>query len=158
DGGSGADTLEVHGDADFSGSSLTSLERVHLTPNENEVSPTYTQASFLSAQLGAGLSTTALVTGSLLPDTLPVIASGASDPIDLSGLTFASWSSDDTVRIIGGSGANTLTGTGQNDSLEGGAGADTLIGAAGSDHLYASDAATADGAVDNMFGGTGDDV
>ncbi len=56
--------------------------------------------------------------------------------LDLSGLGFGVWNdSVDRVIIIGGGGAQTITGTTQADSISGGQDEDTLIGGDGADTL-----------------------
>lgn len=64
-----------------------------------------------------------------------------------------------TDYIHGESGDDLLYGGGGNDHVYGGVGADDIFGDNGNDYLYANDSqGNADGAVDELFGGTGSDT
>jgi Ca2+-binding RTX toxin-like protein len=72
------------------------------------------------------------------------------------GESFASVVEGDTIKlgneiILGGSGADSITGGADNDDLHGGLGADTLVGGAGNDSFAGGSGA------DLLLGGTGED-
>jgi Ca2+-binding RTX toxin-like protein len=69
------------------------------------------------------------------------------------GTSSINWSSPTSIEnVVGGSGADTITGNFVNNRLEGGAGADTLFGEAGSDTLLGG------AGNDSIDGGFGNDV
>ncbi|MEZ5875448.1 MAG: hypothetical protein R3D30_11680 [Hyphomicrobiales bacterium] len=82
------------------------------------------------AQIGAG-AINHIVNGSSLTNILIVVGSA----IDLTGVTFQNWGSDDTLRLTGTGGADTLIGSDQVQTLQGLAGNDTLTGGASADVL-----------------------
>jgi Ca2+-binding RTX toxin-like protein len=58
----------------------------------------------------------------------------AGGTIDLSNFIFlGGWNTNDTIKLTGDTGNETLIGTSQADSIDGGAGNDTIIGGAGAD-------------------------
>ncbi|MEP2116676.1 beta strand repeat-containing protein, partial [Bauldia litoralis] len=166
DGGDDTDTLSVSGVADFTGSTITSIEKLAMGSS----------ATFTSDQLGAGLSSTLEVTGTNgNTDTVTVdilaTAAGADLTVDLSGWTFVDWStgaaSDDDLIVIDGSAVvddtkdQVLTGTSQFDTITGGAGEDTIVGGGGDDTLTgggSADTLTGGLGVDTVYGGAGDDI
>ena len=73
------------------------------------------------------------VSGGTGTDTLIV---NASSDVDLSGVSFLSWTNGtDTVTINGTTAGENLTGSSQNDTINGGDGADTMDGGTGTDAL-----------------------
>ncbi len=68
-----------------------------------------------------------------------VIAYGTDDNVVLRGVTLAQWQAGASVQILGGAGADSLTGTGGANVFAGGGGADTISAGAGNDRInYAS--------------------
>jgi len=118
-------------------------------------------ATFGSAQFGAGkISNTALITGTASTQALAInMATGGA--LDLSGWTFADWTSGtDTITLTGSTGSEAIVGSSQTDTLfvgataqvsagdryDGGAGNDILqIGAAGGGVTIDFSAAATDG-------------
>ena len=97
-------------------------------------------ATFGSAQFGAGkISATALITGTASTQALAInMATGGA--LDLSGWTFAGWTSGtDTITLTGSTGSETIVGSSQTDILFVGATAQVSVG-------------------DRYDGGTGNDV
>lgn len=66
-----------------------------------------------------------------------VVGSFVADALSATGAADAAW-------LFGGDGADTLTGTGQDDHLRGGFGADVLTGGGGSDEFFSKDLAALD--------------
>ncbi len=125
DGGEGADTLQVSGQTDLTGSSITSIEKL---------------AGFgMVTLLGEQLTTVEILDG--------VTVSVLSGSVDLAQHTLLNG-----AKIIGGSGANSMSGTTSADQLEGGAGADQLRGLAGNDSLLGGTGN------DTLDGGAGNDT
>lgn len=109
---------------------------------------------------GNGSSVTAVDTVSYGGRTAAVTASinGAADDGDASG-EFDSIGSD-VENLVGGTGADTLSGSSTANKVEGGGGTDTVSGEAGADRLYggmADGSGAADGA-DTIYGGSGNDA
>ncbi|SDB13881.1 calcium-binding protein [Bauldia litoralis] len=164
DGGADTDTLSISGTADFTGSTITSIEKLAMGSS----------ATFTSDQLGAGLSSTLEVTGTNgNTDTVTVkvlaAATGGDLTVDLSGWTFVDWLpvADSDLIVIDGSAVvddtkdQVLTGTSQNDTITGGAGEDTIVGGAGDDTLTgggSADTLTGGLGADTVYGGAGDDI
>ncbi|MCB1489493.1 MAG: hypothetical protein KDJ88_18795, partial [Bauldia sp.] len=148
-GGANTDTLQVTGDADFTGSTITSIEKLTLGST----------ATFTSDQLGAGLSSTLNVAGTdghLDKVIIDVVDTALT--VDLSLWTFAStWlpAADGDLIVINGAGITddtkdqVLTGTSQVDLITGGAGDDMLYGGASDDTFVDFVGA------DQVFGGDG---
>jgi Ca2+-binding RTX toxin-like protein len=118
-------------------------------------------ATFGSAQFGAGkIFDTALITGTAATQAL-VLNMATGGALDLSGWTFADWTSGtDTITLTGSTGSETFVGSSQTDTLfvgataqvsagdryDGGAGNDILqIGAAGGGVTIDFSAAATDG-------------
>jgi Ca2+-binding RTX toxin-like protein len=117
-GGAGTDTLFISNIASFVDTAVSGVERVEFA-----VDFVPTAATFKGTQVGAGNITQ--VVGSTEADAFVVEA--ASD-VDLSGVTFTSWTAgDDTVTINGTAAAETLTGSSRNDTINGGGGSDTTV-------------------------------
>jgi Ca2+-binding RTX toxin-like protein len=84
-----------------------------------------------------------------------VIGTGTASAAVLTGTTALNLNASAVLNglsIKGNAGANSLTGTGYNDSFDGGLGNDTLAGGAGNDTLFGG------GGNDNITGGAGADV
>ena len=121
DGGAGADTIRVQGSGtfDFSAATLSSVEQLQfLTAGPATVSLDTSQIGAIVAVKGGGATDVVAVTGSV---------------IDLSAVTFATWSPTDQIRLTGTTGADSITGSSQADTIFGGDGADVLHGGDGND-------------------------
>jgi serralysin len=145
DGGAGTDQLQLAGGGSFDftgGVTLSALERVTF------LSTLAATATFLGTQVGTGAITQ--VVGSSGINNLVVNA--ASD-VNLSGLTFTSWTNGtDTITINGTSSGENLIGSSQDDTINAGGGADTIRGGAGNDTYFVDNAG--DGVVENPGEGT----
>jgi Ca2+-binding RTX toxin-like protein len=128
DGGAGADQLQLDGGGTFDfagGVTLSALEWVTF------LSTLAATATFRGTQVGTGAITQ--VFGSSGINNLVVNA--ASD-VNLSGLTFTSWTNGtDTVTINGTSSGENLIGSSQDDIINAGGGADTMRGGGGNDTI-----------------------
>jgi Ca2+-binding RTX toxin-like protein len=122
DGQSGSDSIGLSntGAIDFTGVSIASVENLQFLGGTSS-------ATFTGAQLGAGAITR--IQGSSGADKIVVHDSA----VNLSQVTFASWSSDDKVQITGTAGDDTLTGSRVADTISGGDGKDTITGGLGRD-------------------------
>ncbi|MFO0346614.1 MAG: cadherin domain-containing protein [Labrys sp. (in: a-proteobacteria)] len=117
-GGDGTDTLAVSGSNNFSAATLSSLEALTFTASAT--------ATFAATQIGSGLASTAVVTGSSGTDALVVNLTSAGS-VSLAGMTFQSWTAGtDTITVNGSSGHDTIEGSTQNDVLVGGSGVDMV--------------------------------
>ena len=186
DGGDGLDELVFTSEGvtiDMRNVTIRSFERISLSGYTGGT--TFFDVAFNASQFGPGVSTTALVFGSTLADTIR-ITMGASTSLNLSGLTVYSFSgafdefvftgdgSAETITgtmvrdtIVGNGGVDILSGFSGADSIQGGAGGDTLNGDAGNDRLYGlgsgvsldTEGDTLNGGADNdwLFGGAGGD-
>jgi RTX calcium-binding nonapeptide repeat (4 copies) len=128
DGGAGTDQLQLDGGGTFDfagGVTLSALEWVTF------LSTLAATATFRGTQVGTGAITQ--VFGSSGINNLVVNA--ASD-VNLSGLTFTSWTNGtDTVTINGTSSGENLIGSSQDDIINAGGGADTMRGGGGNDTI-----------------------
>ena len=125
-GGTGTNEIELDnaGANDFSGAIIVDVTVLDFDSGNST-------ATFSGAQIGAGLI--ANVSGGTGTDTLIV---NASSDVDLSGVSFLSWTNGtDTVTINGTTAGENLTGSSQNDTINGGDGADTMDGGTGTDAL-----------------------
>jgi Ca2+-binding RTX toxin-like protein len=103
----------------------------------------FTRAAFGSDQFGPGLiAHDVAVTGDDENNSLVVILTTASN-FSAAAWTFSNWTVNnsfqvpiDRVTLIGTSGADTITGSSQQNFFEGGDGADTLTGGAESDDFF----------------------
>src|SRR5262249_39759588 len=133
DGGSGTDTIQIGTSGagtsiDLSGAAsdgvkgFLNIEGIAFA----NTSGTST-ATFSSAQFGAGKLSKALsVTGSAATNALVVNMTTAGS-FDLSGWSFANWTSgSDTLTVNGSVGIDTITGSTAADTIDGGAGADVM--------------------------------
>ncbi|WP_395646398.1 FG-GAP-like repeat-containing protein [Terricaulis sp.] len=148
-GGNGTDTIVVDGGStnlnlDFA--IVSSIERVTFSgigPNSF--------VTFDAAQIGPGISSTLLITGSATGDLFQ-ITMAAPGTLTLAGFTFSNWGGSDTVRIFGSGSADTITGSSQTNYIYGGGGGDTInAGAAGG-------VAAGEAGDDVLNGGAGNDV
>ena len=119
-------------------------------------------ATFNAAQFGAGkIATAVAITGTASIQAI-AINLDADGSLDLSGWTFASWTSGtDTITVTGSTGNETITGTAGNDTFNGGSGDDRLRGGGGNDTLNGGsgdDRLRGDAGADAMTGGIGSDV
>ena len=136
DGGADNDTFNLTDgasgnllNANYNGSSLTALSGNGLSNLEN-----------INANMGGGT------------DWLIYAAASAAVIVNLGTSSASGFTSIAGIeRVIGGNGADTLTGDNLDNRLEGGAGADTLAGADGVDALFGGDDA------DIIAGGLGND-
>src|SRR5579885_1862810 len=147
DGGADTDTLSIQATADFTGATLTAIEKLTFSGAAD------TTVTFTDGQLGGGdLSGTLAVTGSAKADNI-IVNVGAGATVDLSGWTFTGWTAGtDTITINGTSGATKITGSSQNDTINGGSGVDTVDGGSGDDTI------TGNGGADSLTGGAGNDT
>ncbi len=145
-GGAGAgDTLRLNqaaGTYAFSTNAalLTGMERIEFN-STNTVSAEFT---------GAQMAQFVTVAGGAGADTLRIV--GAAD---LSALAFATWSANDSIRLLGTAAGETMTGTGISDFFNGGAGNDILNGGLGDDKFNYASAADVAGAGEQINGGGG---
>jgi Ca2+-binding RTX toxin-like protein len=158
DGGSGDDRLAVGGGTSHNLSivALTSLESLSFSDDSN------TTVIFAGSQIGVGA--VASIIGNAGANALVV----NGQTVDLSGVSFSSWTAGtDTVTIngnnlnlntlVGSSERDTITGGGLADTITGGGGLDTLSGGGGNDtfrYLAGSDAV----AGESVDGGAGTDT
>ena len=125
DGGGGTlDTIRMNtsGGYDFAANlTLSGVERLVFAQ---------TSLGSIASLTGAQLSGFTNVTGSAFTDQVTVFGATAN----LSALTFTNWTNGtDTIRFIGTSGIDTLTGSSQDDIFNPGQGADVINGGAGDD-------------------------
>ena len=128
DGGGGIDTLEIHTSADFTGSTMQSLEVLSLASSVVFTSNQLDLRPMTPAGIAHGLS----VTGGSDADLITVNVNGAVQPtVDLSGWVFtdtndaSEWDpvTDGDQIVINGGGlgmALTLTGSSSYDTITGG--------------------------------------
>jgi len=107
--------------------------------------------------------TALLVSGSTLDDVIVVDGANGKVTVTLNGNSIGSFKPTGRVIVLGGSGQDTISATGQisvpvmlygeagNDSLNGGSGAAILVGGDGNDQLIS------DGGADLLLGGDGQD-
>lgn len=151
DGGSDRDTLVVRGEVNFipfregltiisptgpitslipSPVTIQSVERLEFATNYvNAVNSAQFSASHFAAP---GLAATLAVSGTAQTDKL-FVTMGESVNLDLSQITFANWSSSDSVTITGDADGETIVGTRVADVIRSGGGSDLLTGGAGLD-------------------------
>lgn len=111
-------------------------------------------ALFSAVQFGGGLSSTATINGSAGSDALSIVSASSFSG---AGLIFSGWGvGNDVVAIQGGAGADTITGTSQNDAIFGSTGADTLDGGDGDDVFTITEGDLASG--ETYTGGNGTDT
>jgi Ca2+-binding RTX toxin-like protein len=117
DGGLGTDTLQVTGSANFTGSTITSIDALTFaTTGASTVTLTSNQIG------GTNLSPNLAVTGDGNANHIIVNMPGTS--VDLSGWTFASWTNGgvDTITITGSAANDSITGSSQDDIINPGDG------------------------------------
>ncbi|CAN5372874.1 hypothetical protein BH10PSE4_BH10PSE4_16780 [soil metagenome] len=179
DGGAGYDTLVITGKpetlpaafdpdlvdglvSDFRPTSLASIEALTFQ------NTTISTALFSASQFGVGLSTALVVTGDAQDN---FVAFDLSTPgvLDLSGLTFNQWTFfdedefvGDAVAVLGSTGADTITGSSQNDIIDGDRYVDVEANASGGGDLIhgggGNDVIDGGGGLDRLYGDDGDDV
>jgi Ca2+-binding RTX toxin-like protein len=106
----------------------------------------FTQANLLSIEsleFGNGLATAILTGAQIRFGAIQTVRGGASADdvivtgadIDLASVAFQNWSADDEILLLGTAGADSLTGSLQNDRIDGGVGAagDAMSGGDGND-------------------------
>src|SRR5262249_54091539 len=118
-GGSGNDTLQVGSTAgptsvSFVPATLTSIEGLKFVNTSGTSS-----ASFTASQIGAQLSSTALISGAAGDQSININTNGASQSINLSGWSFANWTSgSDAINLVlNAGGVTTIVGSSQADTL-----------------------------------------
>src|SRR5262249_7557544 len=118
-GGSGNDTLQGGSTASptsvsFVPATLTSIEGLKFVNTSGTSS-----ASFTASQIGAQLSSTALITGAAGDQSININTNGASQSINLSGWSFANWTSgSDAINLVlNAGGVTTIVGSSQADTL-----------------------------------------
>ena len=154
DGGNGTDTLEVRltGAVGVASVSLSSIERVELGAGAIIV--------LNAAQMGQfGVSTNTEVTGAGATVEQFRIFTGAQSTVNLAGLTFTEWGTEDRVRIVGDSDAETLVGSDVADTIVTGGGLDNIDSGGGNDLIQIK---AADGSFNRpalaINGGSGTDT
>ncbi len=152
-GGGGTDTIFLRGNTDLTETTIIGIELLSLFATDavtdlgiaRDLTVTLTGAQAEDLQIINGNTTANTV------ETLVVNHKGGE--LDLSSLEFLDWRSEDRVVINGTTGADTITGTSQNDVINGGFGADTLSGGGGNDVIGYSQLSTQE-----MNGGAGTDT
>jgi Ca2+-binding RTX toxin-like protein len=121
-GGNGTDLIRVNDNIfpNFRTATLASIEALLLNPGAF--------ALLSGTQIGAGAITAVTGSGSDI-ESLSVLGSS----VDLSAVTFTTWDSNDRVVIQGTAGADTITGSSQNDTIALEGGADLANGGGGDD-------------------------
>jgi Ca2+-binding RTX toxin-like protein len=145
DGGGGTDQISLNapGSFDFTGVTVASIETLHFFHDS-------ITATLAGSQIGTG-AITAIVDSASFTSTLAVVGSA----VDLSGVTFTNWTNGvDNLDISGTAGAETLTGSDQDDLIQGFAGADAQNGGAGDTFLIVG----SQGLGDTFMGGAGMDT
>jgi Ca2+-binding RTX toxin-like protein len=151
-GGGGVDELYItgrNGTLVLDGSvTLTSIEKLYFGDRDQVV-------QLSSTQIGAGKIETV--------DEIFGVTSGlivVGNNINLSGVTFTSWSSLDKLLLVGTSGSDTIQGSAAAMTIEGGDGGDLLYGGSLNDVIYGNTATLPDGssAADTLYGETGNDT
>ncbi len=134
-GGVGIDSIVLNnaGDILLSNIGTTNIDRVDFSSGTSI-------ATLLGTQIGTGKITT--VDGSGGIDTLKVTGS----TINLTGVAFSTWTNGvDVISLTGTTGADTITGSNENDVIFSDFGSDTMNGAAGDDvFVYSSNNADLD--------------
>ncbi len=149
DGGTGLDRLylNVAGSYDFSGVSITSIERLVMFGGSHA-------GTFGAAQVGAGLASNLEIQGDS-NGTDTVTFANASGTFNLSAFTFVSWTAavDRIIVNVTGAGADSITGTSQgdtisdtdsngNDTIDGSGGDDTIVYGGGFNRVEGARAST----------------
>ena len=153
DGGGGSgDRLSAAFTTDLSAAAISGVELLQLQTLLD------TDANITAAGTQFGATGFSAVAGTSRQDDLIV----KGPEVDLSGVTFTSWTDgSDVVSITGTAAADVLIGSTQRDIIQSGIGADQLFGFGGNDELYGGNDADymsgGDGA-DYMSGGAAKDV
>jgi Ca2+-binding RTX toxin-like protein len=141
DGGDGIDAIHLastfSGTADFRAADVTTTERLVMSGNNQAVLLTDNQIAGITRISAAGTTEYLEVDGKTM---------------DLSGMSFASWSASNLITLLGTSGGDTITGSTQADIIGGNDGNDILDGGGGDDVL------TGGLNHDVLTGGSGADV
>ncbi len=133
DGGTGLADILVQNTGNsgtfYTTTNLTNIERLEFGGSGGT-------ATFQAANFGTSAGRINSVTGSALADRIDIAGAG----IDLSTIAFASWTNGvDRIFLNGTSGADTIIGSVQDDSISGGNGIDTMTGGTGSDTYQVDD-------------------
>jgi Ca2+-binding RTX toxin-like protein len=148
-GGTGTDTLRTMGASiDYRVGSVSSLERIQFAQGAGE---TTLNAMFNASQIGAGLSSTLVLTGSAAQDSIQIFTT-AGQSVNTSGWTFEfpGWEFQDYIVYVGESGNETFVGWGGLDIYFGSPGNDSYDGRGAFDfaaYLFSPNAVTADLAI-----------
>jgi Ca2+-binding RTX toxin-like protein len=154
DGGSEFDKIELFSGAyNFATSKMTGIECLDFVANNALMT-----VALNGTQIGG--NAIRFVDGSSPRNTLTIEGSS----VDLTGVTFANWQSNDAININGvsvvqntlrgGLNAEIITGGNASDNIYGGGGTDTLIGGASSDTFHITNALQAVAGL-QIDGGTG---
>jgi len=133
------------------GLTTSGIETVNISVNESTASATVYLTTLTS--LTATGASSVVISGT---ESLTVTNATSLKNVDASGLSAGTLSlsvanAASAATVIGGAGADTITGSANGDTITGGAGADSLDGAAGNDTLDGGAGA------DSLIGGTGND-
>jgi Ca2+-binding RTX toxin-like protein len=159
DGGDGVDTLQLFGSStfgelDFTAVNFSDVETIELKPAPDAGMI----ASFNSIQIGGTSAVERIIGTSDILERVNVVAAAPGSSIDVSGVTFTDI---DIIGLVGGTAANTITGSASSDWIEGDGGDDVINGGVGNDVIEGGgDNDTLDGGdgADQINGGAGDDV
>ena len=141
--------LENAGTVNFGLATLTGVEILQFLNGTST-------AIFNANQIGA--SAAAIVAGNVASLDTIIVNGGA---INLAGMFFSNWASDDLISLNGTAGADAITASSQNDTVSGGDGDDTLTGGDGNDLLRGeldNDTISGNAGNDRLRGGAGADI
>ncbi|MEY8837814.1 M10 family metallopeptidase C-terminal domain-containing protein [Cribrihabitans sp. XS_ASV171] len=156
DGGSGVDWIQifpsVSGTFNFRPTTVISIERLSFNSQFSTTSTVTAQfdlADWSFTQVSAG-------TGTFFAE----IYLNDDESIDLSSLSISGMNATDGMRVFGGGGDESITGSSVSDTIEGGFNADTLDGGNGDDRIWGHRESSPDGSFvkDVIRGGLGDDT
>ncbi|MDX2273921.1 MAG: hypothetical protein NW206_00600, partial [Hyphomonadaceae bacterium] len=164
DGGDDTDTLVAWGvnlaggpsNVDLRQATLQNLEKISFVAQASNITAITLQMT--AEQVLANFDTTGVVTGASTLNCLSALNIEQITTLDLRGWTFNNWETTDAVQLIGANTGSVIYANATTRSqLYGGTGADELYGSDLNDQFYSAANYTADGDIDNMYGGDGDD-
>ncbi len=159
DGGSGNDKLQLSrffdqtsGDlqANFITSSMVSIESLEFVSAGSTFSAAFAASSFG----GTGFAASLAVAGGTGIDQISIFM-GKDTLLDLRGLTFLNWNTNDSISIFGGSLSETIFGSSERDTIASGSATDTVFGGGGDDTIILNNQT---GGGDSYDGGSGTDT
>ena len=157
-GGAGHDLLKITSavapvigafSVDFVNSSISSIEALDFFSTAAPVFASFRASSFG----GKGFASTLDVNGSNSADHIS-IAMGSDSSLNLSGLTFANWSAEDTISIYGDTSDETIFGSSVADGIFAGLGTDFVAAGGGDDIININQTSVGD----SYNGGSGFDT